>query len=150
MGQPSFSAYSLHEQVADNGLYPLLASLSSLTIARTSSALVQMSVSFHIPTHSSPSLVVILIICQTYQFKSGVPIEVVPFAYAKVLQNLHHISPKAKLRMAVAKAGPLVTDNANFIIDAPFDAETMKDPYAVRILPPICPTSCRCSRRHSS
>jgi len=34
-----------------------------------------------------------------------VPIEVVPFAYAKVLQNLHQIleSPKATLRMAVKK-----------------------------------------------
>ncbi|KAF5391024.1 hypothetical protein D9757_003930 [Collybiopsis confluens] len=38
-------------------------------------------------------------------FKAGVPIEVVPFAYAKVLQNLHQVldSPKASLRMAVAK-----------------------------------------------
>jgi ribose 5-phosphate isomerase len=40
-----------------------------------------------------------------FQFTPGVPIEVVPFAYAKVLQNLHHIlgSPKASLRMAVKK-----------------------------------------------
>lgn len=35
----------------------------------------------------------------------GVPIEVVPFAYAKVLQDLHHNlgSPKAALRIAVMK-----------------------------------------------
>ena len=35
----------------------------------------------------------------------GVPIEVVPFAYAKVLQDLHHKlgSPKAALRTAVMK-----------------------------------------------
>jgi ribose 5-phosphate isomerase A len=66
-------------------------------------------------------------------FKQGVPIEVVPFAYAKVLQNLRHIigSPKANLRMAVAKAGPVVTDNGNFVIDAPFDLEKMKDPYTI-------------------
>ncbi|KAL0570751.1 ribose-5-phosphate isomerase rki1 [Marasmius crinis-equi] len=66
-------------------------------------------------------------------FKAGVPIEVVPFAYAKVLGNLHNVigSPKAHLRMAVAKAGPVVTDNGNFVIDAPFDEETMKDPYTV-------------------
>lgn len=39
------------------------------------------------------------------KFTQGVPIEVVPFAYAKVLQNLHHIlgSPKATLRMALKK-----------------------------------------------
>ncbi|KAF9493699.1 ribose-5-phosphate isomerase [Pleurotus eryngii] len=66
-------------------------------------------------------------------FKPGVPIEVVPFAYAKVLQNLHHIlgSPKATLRMAVAKAGPVVSDNGNFIIDAPFEREHMEQPYEI-------------------
>ncbi|KAJ7220530.1 ribose-5-phosphate isomerase [Mycena pura] len=66
-------------------------------------------------------------------FTPGIPIEVVPFAYAKVLQNLHHIlgSPKASLRMAVKKAGPVVSDNGNFIIDAPFDQETMKTPYTI-------------------
>ncbi|KAL0064536.1 ribose-5-phosphate isomerase rki1 [Marasmius tenuissimus] len=66
-------------------------------------------------------------------FKAGVPIEVVPFAYAKVLGNLHNVlgSPKAHLRMAVAKAGPVVTDNGNFVIDAPFDEDTMKDPYTI-------------------
>ena len=80
------------------------------------------------------------------------PIEVVPFAYAKVLQNLHHIlgSPNATLRMAIKKgsgtsilrweiandtfhlAGPVVSDNGNFIIDAPFGREHMVDPYVVR------------------
>ncbi|EEB92051.1 hypothetical protein MPER_09493, partial [Moniliophthora perniciosa FA553] len=66
-------------------------------------------------------------------FKAGVPIEVVPFAYAKVLGNLHTVigSPKATLRMAVAKAGPVVTDNGNFVIDAPFDEDRMKDPYTI-------------------
>ncbi|KJA21776.1 hypothetical protein HYPSUDRAFT_41620 [Hypholoma sublateritium FD-334 SS-4] len=66
-------------------------------------------------------------------FAPGVPIEVVPFAYAKVLQNLHHIlgSPKATLRMAIKKAGPVVSDNGNFIIDAPFSREYMLDPYVI-------------------
>jgi ribose 5-phosphate isomerase len=31
-------------------------------------------------------------------------------------------------------AGPVVTDNGNFIIDAPFDREKMIDPYIVRNL----------------
>ncbi|KIY52177.1 ribose-5-phosphate isomerase [Fistulina hepatica ATCC 64428] len=68
-------------------------------------------------------------------FKPGVPIEVVPFAYAKVLQNLHHAldCPQATLRMAVAKAGPVVSDNGNFIIDAPFSMERMKDPYTIMV-----------------
>ncbi|KIK95021.1 hypothetical protein PAXRUDRAFT_827423 [Paxillus rubicundulus Ve08.2h10] len=66
-------------------------------------------------------------------FTPGVPIEVVPFAYAKVLQNLHHVlgSRTAALRMAKAKAGPVVSDNGNFIIDAPFSREEMMNPYSV-------------------
>ena len=60
------------------------------------------------------------------------PIEVAPFAYAKLLQNLREIgSPEAHLRMAKAKAGPVVSDNGNFIIDAPFGEEYYKDPYGV-------------------
>ncbi|KAH9944649.1 ribose 5-phosphate isomerase A-domain-containing protein [Amylocystis lapponica] len=63
-------------------------------------------------------------------FTQGVPVEVAPFAYAKVLHNLHLLgSPKATLRMAKAKAGPVVSDNGNFVIDAPFPPETMKQPY---------------------
>ncbi|ORY25342.1 ribose 5-phosphate isomerase A-domain-containing protein [Naematelia encephala] len=67
----------------------------------------------------------------------GVPIEVAPFAYAKVLTNLSqlgspHILPNGKpglaLRMAKMKAGPVVSDNGNFIIDAPFPPEQMKKP----------------------
>ncbi|KIM80104.1 hypothetical protein PILCRDRAFT_822618 [Piloderma croceum F 1598] len=66
-------------------------------------------------------------------FSQGVPIEVVPFAYAKVLQNLRGTlgSPNAVLRMAKMKAGPVVSDNANFIIDAPFATDVMKDPYTI-------------------
>ncbi|KAI0081356.1 ribose 5-phosphate isomerase [Panus rudis PR-1116 ss-1] len=65
-------------------------------------------------------------------WKQGIPVEVVPFAYAKVLWNLHQIgSPQAALRMAKAKAGPIVTDNGNFVIDAPFPEERMRDPFAL-------------------
>ncbi|KAG6879406.1 hypothetical protein C0992_002888 [Termitomyces sp. T32_za158] len=59
----------------------------------------------------------------------GVPIEVVPFAYVKVLRDLKALgSPNATLRMAVKKAGPVVTDNGNFVIDAPFAREDMLEP----------------------
>lgn len=63
-------------------------------------------------------------------WKAGVPIEVVPFAYAKVLLNLRNNlgSKEATLRMAKCKAGPVVTDNGNFVIDAPFDFETFGSP----------------------
>ena len=56
----------------------------------------------------------------------------VTFAYAKVLHNLRSLgSSDPKLRMAKMKAGPIVSDNGNFVIDAPFDEETMKDPLNV-------------------
>ncbi|SCU94083.1 LAFA_0F19746g1_1 [Lachancea sp. 'fantastica'] len=53
----------------------------------------------------------------------GVPIEVVPSGYTRVLNDLR---TKLKCKNAVlrqgapAKAGPVVTDNCNFIIDADF------------------------------
>ncbi|ORZ04083.1 ribose-5-phosphate isomerase [Lobosporangium transversale] len=55
------------------------------------------------------------------QWIKGVPVEVVPFAWRAVLKKLQGLGSKeAMLRMAVAKAGPVVTDNGNFLIDAPF------------------------------
>jgi len=63
-------------------------------------------------------------------------VEVAPFAYAKVLQNLVLIgSQDPALRMGKAKAGPVVSDNGNFIIDAPFSAEDLKDPLRVSFFP---------------
>ena len=71
------------------------------------------------------------------QWKAGVPVEVAPFAYAKVLQNLVLLgSQNPTLRMGKAKAGPVVSDNGNFIIDAPFSTEDLKDPLRVSLLPP--------------
>jgi len=66
-------------------------------------------------------------------FKPGVPIEVVPFAYAKVLRILRDElgSPDATLRMGIKKAGPVVTDNGNFVIDAPFPRERLEEPHTV-------------------
>ena len=62
--------------------------------------------------------------------------EVAPFAYAKVLKNLALLeSQNPTLRMGKAKAGPVVSDNGNFIIDAPFSTEDLKDPMRVSFLP---------------
>ncbi|WWC87270.1 ribose-5-phosphate isomerase [Kwoniella dendrophila CBS 6074] len=70
----------------------------------------------------------------------GIPIEVAPFAYAKVLTNLSQMGSPSKLpnnkpgltlRMGKMKAGPVVSDNGNFIIDAPFPEEMMKDPVGL-------------------
>ncbi|KAH7100054.1 ribose-5-phosphate isomerase [Auriculariales sp. MPI-PUGE-AT-0066] len=64
-------------------------------------------------------------------WKKGIPIEVVSFGYTRVQQQLKSLGAHSslELRMAgAAKAGPVVTDNGNFIIDAIFDAELMAKP----------------------
>ncbi|KAI0266425.1 ribose-5-phosphate isomerase [Gloeopeniophorella convolvens] len=60
----------------------------------------------------------------------GVPIEVSPFAHISLLRTLRTKlgSPKATLRMGRAKAGPVVTDNGNFVIDAPFAEAALSRP----------------------
>ncbi len=54
------------------------------------------------------------------KWKNGVPIEVIPMAYIPLMKKLEKMGATPILRMAKAKAGPLVTDNGNFIIDADF------------------------------
>ena len=55
------------------------------------------------------------------QWKKGVPIEVLPFAYKPVLLKLkEEFQAKALVRMSLTKAGPCITDNGNMIIDADF------------------------------
>ncbi|KAJ1982270.1 ribose-5-phosphate isomerase rki1 [Dimargaris xerosporica] len=68
------------------------------------------------------------------QWKQGIPIEVVPFAYNTVKTKIEQMAgstdlakgmysaqaPKAHLRMAKAKAGPVVTDSGNLVLDADF------------------------------
>ncbi|KAK9452654.1 ribose 5-phosphate isomerase A-domain-containing protein [Dipodascopsis uninucleata] len=56
------------------------------------------------------------------QWLQGVPIEVVPLAHARVRQDLLAMGAKtAVLRLGgKAKAGPVITDNCNVIIDAHF------------------------------
>jgi len=54
------------------------------------------------------------------KWKKGVPLEVIPMAYKPILNRLKTMDAEGKLRMATSKAGPCVTDNGNFIIDANF------------------------------
>ncbi|KAJ1985121.1 ribose-5-phosphate isomerase rki1 [Dimargaris verticillata] len=68
------------------------------------------------------------------QWKKGIPIEVIPFAYNTVKAKIEQLAdstdlakgaysapaPRAHLRMATAKAGPVVTDSGNLILDADF------------------------------
>ncbi|PVD39431.1 hypothetical protein C0Q70_02061 [Pomacea canaliculata] len=57
-------------------------------------------------------------------WNKGIPIEVVPMAYCPVqLKIQQQLGGKAVLRMAHRKAGPIVTDNGNFILDWMFSSE---------------------------
>jgi ribose 5-phosphate isomerase A len=81
-----------------------------------------------------PFLVTIRLLIHLFcsQYVQGVPIEVSPAAYAPLLARVRAMgSPNAALRMAKSKAGPVVTDNCNFIIDAPFDPAVLTDPKQV-------------------
>ncbi|XP_030763601.1 ribose-5-phosphate isomerase [Sitophilus oryzae] len=52
------------------------------------------------------------------QYKKGIPIEVSPLAYVPIKLKLEKkYKGDVALRMAVNKAGPVVTDNGNFILD---------------------------------
>jgi len=53
-------------------------------------------------------------------WRRGVPIEIIPMAYIPLMKKFEKIGGSPLLRMAQAKAGPLVTDNGNFIIDVDF------------------------------
>lgn len=63
-------------------------------------------------------------------WKKGIPIEVLPMAYRPVQLKIEHIfGGQANLRMASNKAGPVVTDNGNFLIDWIF--ESAQDWYQI-------------------
>jgi len=53
-------------------------------------------------------------------WKKGIPIEIIPLARVPLMKKFQELGGKPILRMAKAKAGPLVTDNGNFIIDVDF------------------------------
>jgi len=52
--------------------------------------------------------------------KQHVPLEVIPFAHRYVQSEVARMGGKAKLREGSGKAGPVITDNGNFVLDADF------------------------------
>ncbi|XP_010708959.1 ribose-5-phosphate isomerase [Meleagris gallopavo] len=77
------------------------------------------------------------------QWKKGIPIEVIPMAYVPVTRALtKNFGGAAELRMAVSKAGPVVTDNGNFILDWKFDKvhEWSEVNTAIKMIPGVVET----------
>ncbi|KAJ8876236.1 hypothetical protein PR048_024146 [Dryococelus australis] len=55
------------------------------------------------------------------QYTKGVPVEVIPLAWVPVRKKIEKLlGGQADLRMAKMKAGPVITDNGNFILDWKF------------------------------
>ncbi|MHA1110565.1 MAG: ribose 5-phosphate isomerase A [Promethearchaeota archaeon] len=54
------------------------------------------------------------------KWKKGIPIEVIPGGYVPIMKKIEEMKGIPTLRMGVNKAGPVITDNGNFIIDADF------------------------------
>ncbi len=50
------------------------------------------------------------------------PVEVIPMAMTPVIKAIEKLGGKPTLRMGVRKAGPVVTDEGNLVIDVKFDA----------------------------
>lgn len=50
------------------------------------------------------------------------PVEVIPMALTPVMRALEKLGGSPELRMGVKKAGPVVTDQGNLVIDVKFDA----------------------------
>ena len=48
------------------------------------------------------------------------PVEVLPSAWKQVQKTLHDLGGQGNLRMAQKKAGPIVTDQGNLILDLSF------------------------------
>lgn len=51
----------------------------------------------------------------------AVPVEVIPMAMTPVMNALKKMGGKPELRMGVKKAGPVITDQGNMVIDVRFD-----------------------------
>jgi ribose 5-phosphate isomerase A len=56
------------------------------------------------------------------RFQRGIPIEVLPLAYVPIMNRITKLfGGTIDLRIAKKKAGPVVTDNGNFLLDWQFD-----------------------------
>jgi len=68
------------------------------------------------------------------KWKRGIPIEVIPISYVPIMNKLEKLGGTPVLRMAQAKAGPLISDNGNFIIDVNFGDITDPGDLNLKIL----------------
>jgi ribose 5-phosphate isomerase A len=51
----------------------------------------------------------------------AVPVEVIPMAITPVMRAIEKLGGKPELRMGIKKAGPVITDQGNMVVDVKFD-----------------------------
>ncbi|XP_077587341.1 ribose-5-phosphate isomerase [Stigmatopora nigra] len=77
------------------------------------------------------------------RWKKGLPVEVVPMAHVPVSRRIVQLfGGRVDLRMALNKAGPVVTDNSNFILDWKFEgSHSWKDVNnGIKMIPGVVET----------
>jgi ribose 5-phosphate isomerase A len=52
----------------------------------------------------------------------AVPVEVIPMAITPVMNAISKLGGKPELRMGIKKAGPVITDQGNMVVDVKFDS----------------------------
>ncbi|MEL7662544.1 MAG: ribose 5-phosphate isomerase A [Methanosarcina mazei] len=65
------------------------------------------------------------------QLDKPVPVEVLPFAKEPAVNRIRKLGGEPRLRSAVKKDGPVITDNGNFVLDVEFGV--IKDPEALAL-----------------
>lgn len=67
----------------------------------------------------------------TFNYKK-IPIECSPIAYVPIQKRIQKLyGGELKLRMAIAKAGPVLTDNGNFLLDWFYEGSATTDFNAI-------------------
>ena len=64
--------------------------------------------------------------------KESIPVEVIPNAWKQVQEFISDMKGRSSLRMATKKAGPVVTDQGNLILDVLFD-DGIKNPKDIEL-----------------
>jgi ribose 5-phosphate isomerase A len=59
----------------------------------------------------------------------AVPVEVIPMAITPVMNAISKLGGKPELRMGIKKAGPVITDQGNMVVDVKFDS--IPDPVSL-------------------
>jgi ribose 5-phosphate isomerase A len=78
----------------------------------------------------------------TEKITHPIPLEVMQFGIKATIEKIVEIGGKPKLREGLRKAGPIITDNGNFILDVEFDELNNPEEinYKLKMIPGVIET----------